>query len=203
MVNKKRNGNVYTIMYAALMVTLVAALLALASQGLKPRQLANIMAETQLTILRSVHLEDQPYEKYITDTVAGPQQLPLFICTLDDGTRKYIIPLEGKGLWGPLRGYLALNDDFRTIYGAVFDHDSETPGLGAEITTSFFSDPFRGKSLYSGDQFVSISVLKQGRSHNNPNAVDGISGGTLTSRGVENMIRESLKPYIPFLRHYE
>ena len=197
MVNKKRNGNVYTIMYAALMVTLVAALLALASQGLKPRQLANIMAETQLTILRSVHLEDQPYEKYITDTVAGPQQLPLFICTLDDGTRKYIIPLEGKGLWGPLRGYLALNDDFRTIYGAVFDHDSETPGLGAEITTSFFSDPFRGKSLYSGDQFVSISVLKQGRSHNNPNAVDGISGGTLTSRGVENMIRESLKPYIP------
>ena len=116
MVNKKRNGNVYTIMYAALMVTLVAALLALASQGLKPRQLANIMAETQLTILRSVHLEDQPYEKYITDTVAGPQQLPLFICTLDDGTRKYIIPLEGKGLWGPLRGYLALNDDFRTIY---------------------------------------------------------------------------------------
>ena len=203
MVNKKRNWNVYTIMYAALMVTLVAALLALASQGLKPRQLANIMAETQLTILRSVHLEDQPYEKYITDTVAGPQQLPLFICTLDDGTRKYIIPLEGKGLWGPLRGYLALNDDFRTIYGAVFDHDSETPGLGAEITTSFFSDPFRGKSLYSGDQFVSISVLKQGRSHNNPNAVDGISGGTLTSRGVENMIRESLKPYIPFLRHYE
>ncbi|HBG52665.1 MAG TPA: Na(+)-translocating NADH-quinone reductase subunit C, partial [Rikenellaceae bacterium] len=101
MVNKKRNGNVYPIMYAALMVTLVAALLALASQGLKPRQLANIMAETQLTILRSVHLEDQPYEKYITDTVAGPQQLPLFICTLDDGTRKYIIPLEGKGLWGP------------------------------------------------------------------------------------------------------
>ncbi|MCZ2316699.1 MAG: NADH:ubiquinone reductase (Na(+)-transporting) subunit C, partial [Bacteroidales bacterium] len=121
----------------------------------------------------------------------------------DNGTRKYIIPLHGKGLWGPLWGYLALDDDFSTIYGAVFDHISETPGLGAEITTLFFSDPFRGKSLYHGDQFVSISVLKQGRSQNNPNAVDGISGGTLTSRGVENMIRESLKPYLPFLKHYE
>ena len=199
----KRNGNIYTIVYAALMVTLVAALLAFASQLLKPRQVANMMAETQQTILRSVHLEDQPYEKYITDTVAGPDQLPLFICTLDNGTRKYIIPLHGKGLWGPLWGYLALDDDFSTIYGAVFDHISETPGLGAEITTLFFSDPFRGKSLYHWDQFVSISVLKQGRSQNNPNAVDGISGGTLTSRGVENMIRESLKPYLPFLKHYE
>jgi len=201
--NRKRNGNAYTFIYAAIMVIIVAALLAFVSQVLKPRQVANMMAEKQQSILRSVHLEGKPYEQYITDTVTGPLHLPLYICTLEDGTRKYVIPLEGKGLWGPLWGYLALNDDFRTIYGAVFDHASETPGLGAEISTATFSDPFRGKSLYRGDNFVSLSVLKPGKAAENPNAVDGISGGTITSRGVENMIRESLEPYLPFLKHYE
>ncbi|HOO69778.1 MAG TPA: NADH:ubiquinone reductase (Na(+)-transporting) subunit C [Bacteroidales bacterium] len=200
---KKKNGNFYTVIYAAVMVIIVAVVLAFVSEFLKPRRDANIRQETRRTILRSVHLEGQSYEKYITDTAAGPEHLPLFICTLDDGTRKYIIPLEGKGLWGSINGYLALNDDFRTVYGAVFDHEAETPGLGAEISTPSFSDPFRGKSLYRGETFVSLSVVKPGKSAGNPNAVDGISGGTLTSRGVENMIRESLEPYIPFLRHYE
>jgi len=200
---RKKNGNLYTILYAAAMVIIVAVVLAFVSQILKPRQDTNIRQETRRTILRSVHLEGQSYEKYITDTAAGPEHLPLFICTLDDGTRKYIIPMEGKGLWGSINGYLALNDDFRTVYGAVFDHEAETPGLGAEISTPFFSDPFRGKSLYRGEEFVSLAVVKPGKSAGNPNAVDGISGGTLTSRGVENMIRESLEPYIPFLKHYE
>jgi Na+-transporting NADH:ubiquinone oxidoreductase subunit C len=201
--NGKRNGNLYTFLYAAIMVIVVAALLAVVSQILRPRQVANKTQETQRTILRSVHLEGAAYRKYIRDTVAGPQHLPLFICTLEDGTRKYIIPLEGIGLWGSIRGYLALTDDFSTVYGGVFDHDAETPGLGAEISRTSFSDPFRGKSLYRGEQFVSISVLKPGKAGDNPNAVDGISGGTLTSRGVENMIRESLEPYLPFLKHYE
>ncbi|HHV04070.1 MAG: FMN-binding protein [Bacteroidales bacterium] len=201
--NRKRNGNVYTFIYAAIMVIVVAALLSFVSQVLKPRQVANMMAEKQQSILRSVHLEGNLYERYIRDTVVGPAHLALYICTLEDGTRKYIIPLAGKGLWGPLRGYLALNGDFRTIYGAVFDHDAETPGLGAEITTAAFSDSFRGKSLYQADRFVSLSILKPGKAASNPNAVDGISGGTLTSRGVENMIRESLEPYLPFFKHYE
>ncbi len=157
---KKKNGNLYTVLYAAVMVIIVAVVLAFVSQILKPRQDTNIRQETRRTILRSVHLEGQSYEKYITDTAAGPEHLPLFICTLDDGTRKYIIPLEGKGLWGSINGYLALNDDFRTVYGAVFDHEAETPGLGAEISTpSFFSDPFRGKSLYRGEEFVSLAVV--------------------------------------------
>lgn len=70
----------------------------------------------------------------------GPDGLPLFVCTLEDGSKKYIIPLHGTGLWGPIWGYLALDNDFETVYGAVFDHKSETPGLGAEISKEPFSE---------------------------------------------------------------
>lgn len=196
----KTNGNLYTFLYAAILVTITAALLAFVSEVLKPRQTANQKEETRQSILRAVHLEGQPYEQYIRDTCVGPQQLPLFICTPDDGIRKYIVPLSGKGLWGPLWGYMALDADGQTVYGAVFDHQGETPGLGAEISKPEFSNPFRGKSLYRDGTFVSIAVLKQkGSAGNNPHAVDGISGGTITSRGVENMIRETLSLYLPLI----
>ena len=95
---------------------------------------------------------------------------------------------------------MALDADGQTVYGAVFDHQGETPGLGAEISKPEFSNPFRGKSLYRDGTFVSIAVLKQkGSAGNNPHAVDGISGGTITSRGVENMIRETLLLYLPLI----
>jgi len=96
---KKRNGDLYTFLYAAIMVTITAALLAFVSQILKPRQEANKQVEMQQSILRAVHLADRSYEQYIKDTVVGVQRLPLYICTLDDGSRKFIIPLSGKGLW--------------------------------------------------------------------------------------------------------
>ncbi|MCD7969203.1 MAG: NADH:ubiquinone reductase (Na(+)-transporting) subunit C [Alistipes sp.] len=124
--------------------------------------------------------------------------LPIFVSRSDDGTMRYIIPLYGAGLWGPVWGYLALNDDWRTIYGVVFDHKSETPGLGAEIATPQFEDQFKNKSIFSGDRLVGISVLK-GNSAGNDNAVDAVSGGTITSRGVENMIKENLSDYAGFI----
>ena len=196
----KTNGNLYTFLYAAILVTITAALLAFVSEVLKPRQTANQKEETRQSILRAVHLEGQPYEQYIRDTCVGPQQLPLFICTPDDGIRKYIVPLSGKGLWGPLWGYMALDADGQTVYGAVFDHQGETPGLGAEISKPEFSNPFRGKSLYRDGTFVSIAVLKQkGSAGNNPHAVDGISGGTITSRGVDVMLMKSIGQYENFL----
>ncbi|NLA15249.1 MAG: FMN-binding protein [Bacteroidales bacterium] len=198
---KKRNGSLYTFLYAAILVTVTAALLAFVSEVLRPRQTANRKEETRQSILRSVHLEGKTYEKYIKDTVVGPQQLPLYICTLNDGSRKYIVPLRGKGLWGPLWGYMALNADGQTVYGADFDHQAETPGLGAEVSSLDFSAPFSGKSLYRDSVFVSIAVRKQsGKAKGNPNAVDGISGGTITSRGIEDMIRETLAVYLPVLK---
>jgi len=212
--NKIRNGNLYTFLYAAAIVIVVAAILALTAQVLRPRQESNVRTETRLYILRSAGLAggaytvkdrnayvEKEYNRYIKDTAVGPDGLPLFVCTLEDGSKKYIIPLHGTGLWGPIWGYLALDNDFETVYGAVFDHKGETPGLGAEISKEPFSGPFRGKSLYKEGEFVSVSVVKGGKAAGNPNAVDGISGGTITSRAVETMIRECVIKYIPFLKH--
>jgi Na+-transporting NADH:ubiquinone oxidoreductase subunit C len=112
----------------------------------------------------------------------------------------YIFPVRGKGLWGPIWGYVALKDDFNTIYGVTFDHKSETPGLGAQITTKKFQSEFVGKKIFDDmHKFTSVLVLKHGKADkNNPHQVDGLSGATLTSRGVSNMLYNSLKAYENF-----
>ncbi len=123
------------------------------------------------------------------------RNLPIFEFRNDDSTNLYIIPLRGKGLWGPIWGYVALEKDFNTISGSTFDHQGETPGLGAEINTPEFQAQFKGKQLFEGDKFVSIKVAKGGMSKGGAHEVDGISGGTLTSNGLDAMIKSSLSPY--------
>ena len=126
--------------------------------------------------------------------------LPVFIGKSSEGNTLYVFPLYGSGLWGPLWGYLALESDLKTVYGAVFAHKGETPGLGAEIAKPEFQAQFKGKSIFQNDQLVGIYVLKgAGASAGNANAVDAISGGTITSRGVENMIVSNLKDYAAFI----
>ncbi len=128
------------------------------------------------------------------------QKLPLYISILEDSTRCFIIPLRGKGLWGPIWGYIALKEDVNTVLGAVFAHSSETPGLGAEINQSFFQEPFRDKKIFnSDDEFVSITVIKGGAPDGSMHAVDGISGGTITSDGVTDMIKERVSRYLPYI----
>jgi len=91
------------------------------------------------------------------------RQLPIFEADLGDNGIKYVIPLRGSGLWGPIWGYVSLDDDFNTIYGAIFDHQGETPGLGAEITTDDFQNDFKGKTIFNKDgEFVSLIVAKAG-----------------------------------------
>lgn len=127
------------------------------------------------------------------------RELPVFVSECDDGKERYIIPLWGSGLWGPIWGYMAFEDDLDTIFGAVFDHSGETPGLGAEINTSNFEHQFTGKRIYKNDNLVGITVMKGiGSSANRDDAVDGISGGTITSRGVQDMIINNLKEYAAF-----
>ncbi len=129
------------------------------------------------------------------------RSLPLYIFEKEDGKKIYILPLHGVGLWGPIWGFISIEDDFNTIYGANFDHKGETPGLGAEISTTMFSDQFPEKKLYEGEsQEVSLKVVKFGTGKDIPAEyrVDGISGGTITTVGTSNMIRDCIALYQPY-----
>jgi Na+-transporting NADH:ubiquinone oxidoreductase subunit C len=128
------------------------------------------------------------------------QSLPIYVATLDDGNSRFIIPLEGKGLWGPIYGYMSIKQDLRTIYGATFDHKAETPGLGAEINTTEFESQFTNKVIFENDDFVGILVQKGGAAPDDIHAVDAISGGTITSKALEAMVYDCLNNYVDFLK---
>jgi Na+-transporting NADH:ubiquinone oxidoreductase subunit C len=133
---------------------------------------------------------------------ANERLLPLYLAE-KDGKAVLIIPIRGTGLWGPIWGNVALAEDMNTIYGATFDHKGETPGLGAEINTPKFQQQFKGKKLFDeSNHFTSIAVEKAGYTPND-HAVDAISGGTLTSKGVEAMLRNSLDPYQTYFSQHK
>ncbi|MDR1594354.1 MAG: NADH:ubiquinone reductase (Na(+)-transporting) subunit C [Prevotellaceae bacterium] len=230
-----RDSNVYTVLYAAVLVVIVAAALAVAAGALKAPQEKNKEVEKKMNILTSVdkihdvskaddkntYIENE-YKKYIVEAflvdangkrVEGdafnmdlkaelkkPERerlLPVFVCN-DKGNKQYIIPVRGAGLWGAIWGYVALNDDFSTVYGAVFDHAGETPGLGAEIALPEFQKQFSGKKIYRDGKFASVEVLKNGSAPLNDYNVDGITGGTITSKAVGKMIFDCLSNYTKF-----
>lgn len=127
------------------------------------------------------------------------QYLPVFSAIPDDGEKLTIIPVEGKGLWGPIFGYVSLKSDMNTIFGVTFDHKGETPGLGAEINTTPFESMFIDKKLFEADKFVSIIVVKGGAKPGDEHGVDAISGGTITSKGLEKMLQDCIVKYESFL----
>lgn len=128
------------------------------------------------------------------------RQLPVYVASVD-GAAKYILPLYGGGLWGPIWGYISVDADGSTIYGAYFAHQGETPGLGAKIAEPDFSDQFRGKQLFKNGEFMPVAVVKSGRHPaGGEDYVDGVSGGTITSKGVGAMIDNCLTPYRNFLK---
>ncbi len=127
------------------------------------------------------------------------RNLPVYVCN-KDGESIMVFPLRGKGLWGPVWGYISLKGDLNTVFGATFDHQGETPGLGAEISNAKFQIPFKGKQIFDeSGKFVSIQIVKGGAG-DNIHGVDAISGGTITSRGVEAMISDCLSGYEAFLK---
>ncbi|MEC9302940.1 MAG: NADH:ubiquinone reductase (Na(+)-transporting) subunit C [Bacteroidota bacterium] len=224
--------NSYTFIFATIMVLIVAALLATTAISLKPFQETNVALEKKQNILSSIgvdvdrNIADKEYSKYIIEELVlnnkgekldgvafdidlakqlkkepDDQLLPLFVAKTENGN-KYIIPLRGKGLWGPIWGFMALNDDLNTVYGAVFDHKSETPGLGAEINQyELFQKQFEGKEILNGNELVSITVIKGGAPEGDKHGVDGISGGTITSDGVTDMLLERLTMYESYFRN--
>lgn len=228
-----KQGNAYTILYASVMVVVVATLLAVISVSLKPMQQANIEIDKKKQILSSVNLAAttqnavELYSKYITESyvvdaqgakiegqdaftvdmaaqVKKPQaerQLPVFVATLDNGDLKYILPLYGAGLWGPIWGYIAVDADGNTIYGSYYAHQGETPGLGAEIENPDFQKQFVGKHLFVDGVMKPVDVMKVGQKPTDGSEyVDAVSGGTITSKGVQDMLDNSLLPYNAFLK---
>lgn len=227
-----KQGNTYTILYSAVMVVVVAAILAIASVSLRPFQQENIRIDKMMQILSSVNIKSTAqdvvslYEKYITDSYvvdatgrraeaeafgidiaaevrrdAAERRLPVFVCTLDNGDVKYILPLYGAGLWGPIWGYISVDADGQKVYGSYFAHQGETPGLGAEIGNAAFQQQFAGKRLFIDGEFKPVAVMKKGQKPlDGADYVDAISGGTITSKGVQSMIQDCLLPYEPFLK---
>ncbi len=128
------------------------------------------------------------------------QIFPLYVAEVE-GSKYYIVPLRGNGLWNAIFGYISLKDDINTIKGATFDHLGETPGLGAEITKEWFKKKFENERIYdSNGNLVGVSVVKGDidPSNKEDNKVDAISGATITGDGVSDMISERLKRYLPY-----
>lgn len=120
---------------------------------------------------------------------------PLYLCE-KDGKKLIVMPVVGMGLWAAIWGYVSVGEDYNTVVGASFAHKSETPGLGAEIATPFFTNQFPGKKLHNETgSFISIKVIKPGSEAKTDHIVDGISGGTFTSQGVDEMLRRCMKVY--------
>lgn len=235
-----KNSNAYTFIFAVIMVTVIAGLLAFTATSLKPLQEKNVKAEKMQNILGTIGVTEVSrddaeveFNKYIkhqlalkadgtVDTEADAftlslkkevkksdtdQRFPLYIAE-KDGKTFYVVPLYGAGLWDAIWGYVALDGDKNTIIGANFGHKGETPGLGAEITTDWFQGQFAGKTLlkdanagFTADNFVSVKAVKGGAKTGDAHGVDAISGGTITSDGVSNMVQERLARYLPYFKN--
>lgn len=225
-----KESNSYILLYSSIMVIIVAFGLAFTSQTLGPRQAENEAVDKMRQILSSINIESTNvnakslYEQYIqeaylvnakgeriegdafftelVDELRKPAEqrlYPVFQAEID-GSPKYILSLRGAGLWGPIWGFIALDSDRNTVYGAGFGHEGETPGLGAEIDQAPFSNRFIGKKIFNSDgKFTSIAIVKPGKTAQGSDYVDGISGGTITSQGVDAMLKSSLGAYEPFL----
>ncbi len=129
--------------------------------------------------------------------------LPVYLAE-KDGKSFVVIPVRGTGLWGPIWGNVAVANDMNTVYGTTFDHKGETPGLGAEINTTPFEHQFQNKKLFdSSNKFVSIKVEKIGTYMPDDHTVDAISGGTITSKGLEAMMFNSLEPYQTYFSQHK
>ncbi|MFA6873914.1 MAG: Na(+)-translocating NADH-quinone reductase subunit C [Bacteroidaceae bacterium] len=219
------NSNSYTIIYASVMVIIVAFLLAFVSSSLRIKQTKNIELDTKKQILAALNIRGikdvaVEYKKYVKSDMLMSEdgtltentgafainyekeakeskRFNVFVCDMD-GQTKYVFPVYGTGLWGAIWGYVALNGDKDTVYGVYFSHASETPGLGAEIASDWFQKQFEGKKTVEDGQ-IALGVEKNGKVVKPEYQVDGVSGGTITSKGVDAMLKTCLGNYTSFL----
>ena len=226
-----KNSNAYIIIYTVVMVTIVGALLAFLATSLKPKQDANVLNEQKVSIMKAFGEADASFDEVVTmgrlsagefaavseDAAVAEvfamlgnrkalgeatDNLPIFKME-KDGATKYVLPIVGKGLWGDIWGYVALQqtEDNVVITGIVMDHAGETPGLGAEIATAKVQQMFEGKALYDAEGAFAVRMQKGGAQ--NEYQVDAITGGTKTCDGVNAMLETSISKYESFLRGAE
>lgn len=221
------NSNIYTVIYTTIVVVIVAAVLAYVSQKLGPMQAANEKAENISQILTAAGFG----EKAHWQEIGNSETICFFEENIDGETRVLstsdlkalnykirkggkadlrtysfrngitVVPVYGAGLWGPVWGYIALENDLKTIAGAYFDHESETPGLGGKIKDDpSFRERFRGKVIDFTDD-KPFHIVKGGAPEGKDNAIDAITGATMTSRGLDDAITIWLNSYREELRN--
>lgn len=195
------NSNSYIIIYSAILVVIVAFLLAFVYQALKPMQDTNVALDVKKQILYSLNIRDldgtaaaAKYQEVVKDE--GEMDGQKYYSCVVNGEDVLVVSLKGMGLWGGISGYIAIHgDESPTVYGAYFNHESETAGLGAEIKDSrAWQEKFIGKKVFvdgTDTHEVALSVVK--KVEDPTTQVDAVTGSTLTSNGVDNMIKQGLK----------
>lgn len=219
------NSNVYTLVYASVLVIFAAFLLAFVASALKSKQDENIANDKRGQILAALNIRNtanvvEAYRQNIVaapvlnvngemvDSTGGFEVESKDITAKDDNAKRlplyvakvnndtiYVVPLYGRGLWGGISGYLALKKDFETVYGAYFTHESETAGLGARIVEEEFQQKFVGKKVFTDSTFNHVALALSKKIEDPEHQVDAITGATLTSNGVTDMFATSLLPY--------
>ena len=194
------NSNAYIIIYSAVMVVIVAFLLAFVYQALKPMQDANVALDVKKQILYSLNIRnldgaeaEAKYAEVVKEEKEDNSQ-KVYECQIE-GKNIKVVSLKGMGLWGGISGYLAVDPEGK-VYGAYFNHEGETAGLGAEIKDSQeWQEKFIGKKIWDEQGNVVLSVVKK---VDNPDSqVDCVTGATLTSNGVDAMLKDGLKNVKP------
>ena len=215
-------SNLYVISFMAGITIILGFILSFAAASLKDKQDFNIEIDMKKNILSSLNIPaDQSqklsqsdiqklYDEEITTLnidesgmKSDDGALSVYIATDGAQPTGYSIPISGKGLWSTIYGYIAIEPDGKTVKGITFYQHGETPGLGGELEKEWFTSNYKGKRIYNevGD-LVSIEIVKGQVNKNNINAihqVDGISGSTLTGRGMNKFIARDLNMYKPFL----
>ena len=192
------NSNAYIIIYSAVLVVIVAFLLAFVYQALKPMQDANVALDVKKQILYSLNIRDldgaeaeAKYAEVVKEEKENEDNgQKVYECQID-GKNIVVVSLKGMGLWGGISGYLAVDPEGK-VYGAYFNHEGETAGLGAEIKDSQeWQEKFIGKKIWDEQGNVVLSVVK--KVDNPESQVDCVTGATLTSNGVDAMLKDGLK----------
>ena len=142
---------------------------------------------------------DAAKDEAAKESLINELRLPVFVCNMPDGGMRFILSAYGAGLWGPIWAYVAVKKEGTELSGAIFDHSSETPGLGGEIVTDKFRNQFVDKVIFDNGEICEIKVVKGG-AKDPAHEVDALSGATITSTSVQKMLTQWFNYYKPYLQ---